>query len=234
MAVNYLIKIVPDVLDKDKLLNWWWFDEAVADKVGDGIGDENGTLLGDASWSADAKFGTSVTFGESGDLADLGSTDANFTGGRFGLSFWFKRNEESFNWSSNLVSNVMVSLGDANGSVLEIGSKGSGLDLFLSTEVKSQQVTLGNGVIDGQWHYLTLSYDENASDDNELKVYMDGSLMGTTGDFGGSLKLKSTHKWLLGSASLSKPSLGRFIGKLDDFRVFPSIWIQRNILLFII
>ena len=61
--------------------------------------------------------GTSVTFGDSGDLADLGLADANFTGGRFGLSFWFKRNEESFNWSSNLVSNVMVSLGDANGRI---------------------------------------------------------------------------------------------------------------------
>ena len=51
----------------------------------------------------------------------------------------------------------MVSLGDENGSVLEIGSKGSGLDLYLSTEVKSQQVSLGNGVNDGEWHYVTLS-----------------------------------------------------------------------------
>ena len=29
LGVNFRIKIVPDVLDKDKLLNWWWFDEAV-------------------------------------------------------------------------------------------------------------------------------------------------------------------------------------------------------------
>ena len=97
--------------------------------------------------------------------------------------------------------------------VLEIGSKGSGLDLFLSTEVKSQHVTLGNGVIDGNG-IMTLSFDENALDGNELKVYMDGSLMGATSVFGGSLKLKNTQG-LLGSASLSKPSLGRFIGKLD-------------------
>ena len=62
---DYLMKIVPDVLDKDKLLNWWWFDEAVADKVGDGIGDENGTLLGNASWSS-MPSSTSVIFGERG------------------------------------------------------------------------------------------------------------------------------------------------------------------------
>ena len=123
LGVNFQIKIVPDVLDKDKLLNWWWFDEAVANKVGDGIGDENGTLVGDATWSSDAMFGTSVTFQNSGDMVDLGLTDSNFSGGRFSLSFWFKRTEESFNWSSNLVSNVMVSLGDENGSVLEVGSK---------------------------------------------------------------------------------------------------------------
>ena len=45
LGVNYLIKSFP-VSEKDKLLNWWWFDEAVADKVGDGADDENGTLLG--------------------------------------------------------------------------------------------------------------------------------------------------------------------------------------------
>ena len=104
----------------------------------------------------------------------------------------------------------------------------------MSTEMKNQQITVGSGINDSQWHYLTLSYDENASDENELKVYMDGSLLGATGTFGGSLKFKDSHEWLLGTASLKNPSLGRFIGKIDDFRFFPTIWIYRNMLLFII
>ena len=143
-------------------------------------------MLGGASWSAQSISGTSLAFDETGEIADLGLIDQDFNPGRFGLSLWFKRNEESFNWSANLISNVMVSLADENGSVLEIGSKGGSLDLFLSTEVKNEQVTLGNGITDGQWHFLTLSYDENASDGNELKVYLEACLLGTA-TFGGSL-----------------------------------------------
>ena len=205
------------------MLHWWWFDEAVASRTEDAIGDENGSLLGGASWSAQSISGTSLAFDETGEIADLGLIDQDFNPGRFGLSLWFKRNEESFNWSANLISNAMVSLADENGSVLEIGSKGGSLDLFLSTEVKNEQVTLGNGITDGQWHFLTLFYDENASDGNELKVYLDGVLAGATATFGGSLKLKPSHGWLLGASSINNPSMGRFIGNLDDFRVFDRV-----------
>ena len=93
----------------------------------------------------------------------MGEVSSEFNGGRFGISFWFRRTEDSLSWSSNLVSNVMVSLGDENGSVLEIGTKGSALDLFLATAVKDEQITIGTEVKDDRWHFLSLSYDENAS-----------------------------------------------------------------------
>ena len=37
----------------------------------------------------------------------------------------------------------------------------------------------------GKWHHLLVSYDENASDDYELSVYLDGVLTGYTSDLGG-------------------------------------------------
>ena len=222
MAVNYRIQIVPEVQQKNDLLHWWWFDEAVANKLGDGIGEENGSLQGNATWSADSIYGTSLNFKDIGDRAELGAVSNNLNGGKFGLSFWFRRTEESFNWSSNLVSNVMVGLGDENGTVLEIGSKGKAIDLFLATEIKTTQISIGSEIRDDHWHFLSLSYDENASDESELKVFLDGKLLGATGEFGGSLKVQSSDEWILGTASLQNPELGRFIGKIDDFRVYDS------------
>ena len=92
---------------------------------------------------------------------------------------------------------------------------------FLATAIKTEQITLGSEVRDEYWHFLSISYDENASDDNELKVYLDGKLLASTGNFGGALKVQhDSHKWTLGTASPQNPSLGRFIGKIDDLRIY--------------
>ena len=73
---------------------------------------------------ADSVEGTSVKFEKPGHMLDMGLIDNSFNSGRFQLSFWFKRKEEGFSWSTEQVSNVMLSLGDENGSTLQIGTKG--------------------------------------------------------------------------------------------------------------
>ena len=69
---------------------------------------------------------------------------------------------------------MMLSLGDENSSTLQVGTKGNAVDVFMATAVRSQRISLGSGINTGDWHHLLLSYDENASDDYELKVYLDG------------------------------------------------------------
>ena len=109
-------------------------------------------------------------------MIDLGQVSPTFNDGRFQLSFWFKRKEEGFSWSPEQISNVMLSLGDMNGSTLQIGTNGQSVEVFMATAVRSQRVSLGSGVSTGKWHHLLVSYDENASDDYELKIYLDGKL----------------------------------------------------------
>ena len=137
--MNYTIKIIPNVREKENLLHWWWFDEAVAKTTVDGIGGTAGdltweTLPGQRMLYRKHRFISRVP----AILQPLVTVDSNFSEGEFALSFWFRRTEESLSWSPNLVSNVMVSLGDENGSVVEIGSKGNSVDLFLATEIKTQ------------------------------------------------------------------------------------------------
>ena len=65
-------------------------------------------------------------------------------------------------------------------------------------------------------------YDENASDNYELKVYLDGQLSGFSSELGGLLQVKPSDQWLLGAASKIDPINGRFLGRLDDMRFYSS------------
>ncbi|NBQ03003.1 MAG: hypothetical protein EBU27_07265, partial [Opitutae bacterium] len=220
LAVNRTIGIVPNVLSKSEITNWWWFNESLGTLASDSVGDNDGTLIGGTKWAADAIEGTSVQFEKPGQMIDMGQVSPTFNDGRFQLSFWFKRKEEGFSWSPEQISNVMLSLGDVNGSTMQIGTNGQSVEVFMATAVRSQRVSLGSGVSTGKWHHLLVSYDENASDDYELKIYLDGKLSGFSAELGGSLQVKPSNQWLLGSASKSYPTNGRFMGLLDDMRFY--------------
>ena len=116
----------------------------------------------------------------------------------------------------------MLSLGDENGSTIQIGTKGKAIELYMATAVRSQRVSLGSGVTTGKWHHILVSYDENATDDYELSVYLDGVLSGYTSELGGSLQVKLTDEWLLGVAAKNAQTNGRFTGLLDDMRFYCS------------
>jgi hypothetical protein len=220
LAVNRTIGIVPNVLSKSEITNWWWFNESLGTLASDSVGDNDGNLMGGTKWAADAIEGTSVQFEKPGQVIDLGQVSPSFNDGRFQLSFWFKRKEEGFSWSPEQISNVMLSLGDVNGSTMQIGTNGESVEVFMATAVRSQRVSLGSGVSTGKWHHLLVSYDENASDDYELKIYLDGKLSGFSAELGGSLQVKPSNQWLLGAASKSYPTNGRFMGLLDDMRFY--------------
>ena len=68
-----------------------------------------------------------------------------------------------------------------------------------------------------------VSYDENATDDYELSVYLDGVLSGYSSELGGSLQVKLTDEWLLGVAAKNAQTNGRFTGLLDDMRFYNNL-----------
>jgi len=220
LLASLLIRMVPPIQAKDDLVNWWWLDDARGTSVLDSIYPQVGELKGQASWSTDAKFGSSLAFQQAGDYADLGLPSTNWNNDHFSLSFWYKRDEEGFTWSGNEVSNVMIGLSGANGSTLELGTKGGSVELYLSTLGRSERTLLGSSVIDNKWHYLTLAYDANATSGIEMEVFMDGNSIGSTNTFGGSLLLQPDDRWCFGIADPSNPTSGRFLGKLDDVRFF--------------
>ena len=154
-------------------------------------------------------------------MMDLGTISPDFNASLFQLSIWFKENE-SFSCPQQ-ISNVMLSLGDENGSTLQIGSNGQTLEVFMATAVRSQRISIGSGVKTGQWHHLMVSYDENVFDSYELKVYLDGKLAGTSSELGGLLQVKPTDFWLLGASSKESQKMGDSLDLLTICGFIPQI-----------
>ena len=51
LAVNRTIGIVPNVLAKSEITNWWWFNESLGRIASDSVGTNDGTLLGGMKWA---------------------------------------------------------------------------------------------------------------------------------------------------------------------------------------
>ena len=144
----------------------------------------------------------------------------NWDNNEFSLNFWFRRKEESFSWSAEQISNVMLSLGNDENCSLQLGTKGTELELYMNTVGKAERTSISASIQNNKWHYVSLSYQASDASGDELKVYMDGTLIGSTSVYAGGLSAGGTEKWLLGIAQLGNQAAGRFIGNLDDIRFF--------------
>ena len=103
--------------------------------------------MGGVKWAADAIEGTSVQFEKPSQIVDMGVISPSFNDGRFQLSFWFKRKRRRLFLVTGADFKCNVELRDVNGSTLQIGSKGSSVEIFMATAVRSQKVSLGSGLV---------------------------------------------------------------------------------------
>ena len=89
----------------------------------------------------------------------------------------------------------MFSLGNEENSSIQIGTNGSGVEVFLNSFGKRTRTSLSGSVKNDTWHYLSLTYD--SGNEKELKIYLDGKLIGSSSIFAGSIDAGNTEKWLL-------------------------------------
>jgi hypothetical protein len=95
-------------------------------------------------------------------------------------------------------------------------------------------------LLDGNWHHLAFTYDENTS---TVKVYFDGAEVplppGAAGNFAGlgKLNLKSSTNLVVGGwnkqAGISGPTdawISGFTGKMDQFRLYGKVLTAAEIL----
>ena len=220
LRVRHEVSRVPQVPHIESIVHWWWLDEGLGNAVSDSVGESHGSMVGGTSWTADSILGTAASFRNVGDYIQLNGVDHNLSTEKFSVSLWFKRLGNSSYRSPQLVGNIMLSLSGIDGTAIQIGSGTSNLEVYMNTLISSGNVQLGRGIEDNIWNHLLLSYDSDASDGYELKFYLNGELKGESGDFGSSLVLSNDYIWRMGIGSQEYPDGGRFIGELDDIRVY--------------
>ena len=228
LPASTTILITPPVRKHGDIIGWWWFDDAKGTKATNAVGTTPGELQAGSDWSPDGKFGSAVQISTLGGSVELGNDPGLSSADSFSVSFWFKRNVDSFSWSDNSVNNVMLSLRGSVGSSIEIGTEAGNLEVFLTTESKSELVSSPAGILDNQWHYLSLTYDSTR--DSELELYVDSSPLGSWNQFGGKLVVDTDAILRLGIADPDKPSKGRFDGTIDDLRIHRKILSTDDIL----
>ena len=134
-----------------------------------------------------------------------------------------------FSGHPELVGNVLLSLGSISSSTFQLGFGGQAIEIFMDSDIFSGTSRIPFSLEFNQWYHLGVVYNTNFQDGYELKLYLNGSLIGESGDFGGEVRNNPSHQWLLGGSETSSSNEGQFIGKVDDLRIFSTILTEQEI-----
>ncbi len=180
----------------------------------------NGTLEDGVTYARDGVPAECFDFaGASGNMknaVNFGDIDALDQPKAFSIAFWFKRTKDLKATSNHGISNIMVSQGsDNNNDNLEVGSRGSELQVYMHTAGNNTTLSHDAGVQDNKWHHFALTYD--AGRDAEAHLFLDGELQKKWENWGGNLVGTGPSPFTAGNTfHVETP----FTGRLDDLYVF--------------
>lgn len=191
-------------------------DENALDLLGNYDGQETGVFF-----SKDGERGAVAEFDGNDSHINLGIIDEMQGGVRqFSIGTWFKRSEDRSSDNTNHnVSNVLVahSYGSANDN-FEMGSAGANFESYLDTaSLDANLPSVPAGIRNDTWHHALFVYDADA--ENEVKIYVDGTLIFEDSQYGGVLddgSALNTTEWTIGLARPDNQLWGDFAGLMDD------------------
>ncbi|MBU0728665.1 MAG: DUF2341 domain-containing protein [Proteobacteria bacterium] len=194
----------------------------VADMVVDSSGNNHhGTAYGNASGGF---------FDGVDDYVSLGDIDALDAPAALSVEIWFKKTGEMGSATNHLVNNVLIAQSsDAANDNLEIGIQGNSIEFYLDTEQERNfnvRVESGTAADTGitlepdTWYHLVLTYDKDAADGNETKLYFQGALLGQWNTGGGYLTSSDTSPLTIGMARPDGSNWGDFKGAINQLTIY--------------
>ncbi|MBI5142241.1 MAG: DUF2341 domain-containing protein [Nitrospirae bacterium] len=204
---------------------WYKLDEAawngtageVLDSSGNG---RNGRAVNGANTAAGGKSGLAGSFDGTNDYLDFGALSALNNPAAASLELWFNRTADQTSATSHGVNNVLAGVSSVSANdILEIGTTGSDVKIFTYSVSGGQLLhTYTNaGIQNNTWYHLVVTYDKN--DTNELKLYLNGSLLGQWSNAAGNLA-STTSPLTLGGVVESGGVVGMFKGLIDEAVVY--------------
>lgn len=164
-------------------------------------------------------------------LGDMNDLDAP---GAFSVELRFRRDDETALATNHGINNVLVAQSSAaTNDNFEIGTQGSYIELYLDSasdvnETKTVELGLAvdAGIEDSAWYHLVFTYDKDAGDTFEAKLYLDGALLAQWDDPDGLLAGSSTSPLTIGMARPDGEAVtptglwGDFKGEIDEVTIY--------------
>lgn len=195
----------------------WKFNETGGTTAYDSIGNINGTLVGNASFTGTGGISGGAVQLSSGGYVDMGN---NFPSTSiFSIEAWVKIAPGDTSGSMTVVSKHWGGL--EQGYFLAINNPASppyypsNLEMFYSANGPFHQAALSNVALDnGQWHELVGVYNNGAT-----SIYVDGSLAGT-GSAGYANNNANFIVGGVGGNGINGQPYGNYQGLISDVQVY--------------
>jgi hypothetical protein len=204
------------------LVSHWKLDETSGTTAKDSAGGNNGTLIGNATWTEGWLSGA-VEFDGEGDYIDCGNSSTFDLRDAVTLSAWVKPDLDFAypNWSGIIHKGSVVDFdtfafyydGRTN---RQLGFKTG------DTSPNTWYPIPAPDLFDGDWHHAAAVYDGSTK-----SIYLDGELLGTAASTG---QIRTSNgRCLLGAGRDYNPPTHYVAGKLDDARIYSWALMQEDI-----
>ena len=160
-------------------------------------------------------------------IISFGDVNALDSPSAFSVSLWFKRvADHNGGYSGGAgseatvhnINNVLIAQSSSSSNDnLEIGTQGSNIEVYLDTQISDTYRTYNAGIVNDQWYHLALTYSSSA---DQAKLYLDGELVKTWTEWGGSLDNSGSSPLSLGMARPNDQQWGAFEGEMSNARVY--------------
>lgn len=188
-----------------------WEMEGSDANVNDTVSTNDGTIAGNPLREQSGKIGHCVTFDGTGDQVSMGHVHAlmpnNLT-----LSLWFKTTSED----EGIIGNYSTDGAEQAGYLINTTWVSSSLTavkaLVGELNVNATTITGTTGIKTGAWFHAVLT-----SDGTTMKLYHNGSLIGSGTAYSGNIVYYEGSVFTIGS---SDPTFFKFIGSIDLVRIW--------------
>ncbi|HUW17709.1 MAG TPA: LamG-like jellyroll fold domain-containing protein [Sedimentisphaerales bacterium] len=186
-----------------KLIGWWKFDEGQDNTAQDSSANSNrGTIIGHPAWVA-GRMGSALEFDGVDDYVSIGESADSALGGQGTIAIWVKTNDSGNGEVNPYITHCKYGLKQKDFNALEF---------FIFADTWHVVWSDVNDSFNGDWRHLCGTYDGS-----ELKLYIDGTLKGTTSYYG----TIGTENSNITIGAEPDPHPGQYYrGAIDDARIY--------------
>ncbi len=175
----------------------------------------NGTLIGDTSWTSNGYIGGAYLFDGNGDRIDFSGSSTNIPGS-FTVSLRFKKLGPAGTWGGIISKNrINGCSGFDDAYLIYITNTGS---IEARVGNTSTEFYLSGGVLSGGWHHAALVYDKEAN--SKYTFYIDGNYKSSSTRGSGWTSITSGKTMIADWCTVS-PNF-YFNGTVDEVRIWDT------------